>query len=288
MKKKWHLLLILLLITSITVSAVQWEFSLGGSFNVPSLNNTYNPVYSPVLEYLSGAVTEASQELNLKGKNSGGLFLAVNHLFNPNFGIQAAAGFHKTSLKGSGNSYHVHLEYTAFYPPDYTPTAGTFDRNIALPNTDGHINQLTLALNLLARFDIGSQLHVDLSGGVSYFRFKGEASTLGYSFYWEGGHSVMFSEFYQLSFTIEPASKIGVNIGGVLNVKLSNMISLFLDCRYFYCSDVSADVNLKEILNPGDIIVMKTLAEITTEMNLPQIQINPSFLSLASGIKLTF
>ena len=288
MIKKFYLFFAVLLVATAPGFGAQWELDLGGGFNIPSLSDTYNFAYAPVFQFQTSAVTEASQVLNLEKKNSPGLFLAVNHLFNPHFGIQAAAEFHKTTLRGTGNRYHFHLEYTATYPPDFTPTAETVDGNVLLPDTDGQINQFTLGLNLLTRLNIGSRLGVDFSGGISYFHLQGEASTLGYSLFGLGVNSTLFAEFFKLGFAIEPASRIGMNIGGTLHIKLAKDLALFLACRYFYSSKISAHVTLKKILNLREIISASTLEEIAAQMNLPPIRINPSFLSFSGGVKLAF
>jgi hypothetical protein len=288
MKKNFYLFFVVLLVVTAPGTAAQWEIALGAGFNIPSLSNIYNPNYSPVFQFQNSAVTEASQVLNLEGKNSPGLFLAVNHLFNPHFGIQAAAEFHSTTLRGTGNQYHFHLEYTATYPPGFTPTAETVDGNALLPDTDGQINQFTLGLNLLTRFNVGRHLDVDLSGGISYFHLQGEASTLGYSLYGLGVNSTLFAEFFKLGFTIEPASRIGMNIGGTLHIKLAKTLGLFMACRYFSGTKTPAGVTLNKILNLRELISISTLEEIAAQMNLPPIYINPSFLSFSGGVELSF
>jgi len=288
MRKVIYFILLSIIVTPIFGFGVQWEFFLAGSYDISSLNNTYNQSFSPEFIGDNCELSEVSNIVNFDGKNSSGLLVGTNFLFNGNFGIQAVVVFHKTKLTGAGNLYSSHLEYTALYPPDYAPTEVASDFSIDLPDTDGQFKQFTAALNLLARFDLGSGINADLSGGLSFFRTKGEASTLGYSYYWLGGHSVLFSEFFQLSFDMEPKTKLGLNIGGALNVRIKNFLSLFAAARYFYCPGINADITLKEILNLRELISPQTLEEITAVMRPGSIKINPSFLSLSCGIKLNF
>jgi len=280
---------ILFLLLPTAAAASSWEFSLGGSFCLPFQNSTWQTRYTPDMRYetpLPGSL--ANQNLHVEGQSGAGLFLAINHLFSPHWGVQALVDWHRTNLEGTHNTYDVHLVYSTLMPPDYIPTQATRNDSHALPDTDGHLNHLTTSLNLVTRMTLGSHLSADLSGGLSLFRLQGEASALGHAWYWLGGHGVLFSEFAHLGFKIDPTTTLGGNVGGTLNVHISRTMVLFLTCRWYLCPKVSAKAALSEILNSEEIIMSMELDDMATAMSLPKIRLNPSFLNLGAGFGFSF
>jgi hypothetical protein len=266
----------------------KWELGVGIGFNMPLLDTTYNHTYSPIFAFSSpdDFFSTASQLLNITHKEDSELNLSfiLNHLITKKLGIQLLGVFHKTQLYGTDNSYYSYLEYTAIFWPSINPTLVTREYDELWPDTEGSLKQSTFCLNLVTRFHLGPTVSVDLSGGPGLFVFSGELSSLGYTIY-KPRHS--WFDYYpdKVTFSIK-GLKLGLNIGGELNVPLMRGISLFLTLRYFYCPSSSTEINLEEI--EFFIGGTSTIDEVESIMNPGPLKINPSFLILNAGFKLRF
>ena len=59
------------------------------------------------------------------------------------------------------------------------------------------------------------------SGGLAWVRVSGEAEPLGFTTFWLGGHSVLFSEDVRLRASLGPATSVGGYLGAALGVDLA-------------------------------------------------------------------
>jgi hypothetical protein len=270
----------------------KWELGVGIGFNMPLLNTTYNHTYSPIFAFGSpdNLFSTASEILNFKHKKSMGLNLMLSRMITKRVGIQLLAEFHKTTLQGTNNSFYYYLEYTAYPYPDFKPTLVTREENMdwGWLDTGGHLKQTILSLNVITRFYLGDAITFDFSGGPCFFGLSGEASSLKY-LKWVFAHYILVPDFIVLKFSYKSAVRLGLNFGGEIDLPLLRSLIFFLNCRYFYCPNVSSEIRFKEIiLNPQSYNLWDRLEEITTVMNPGPLKINPSFLILNAGFKLRF
>lgn len=267
----------------------KYELTAAVSMNYPFLSTSYRSEYSTPFMY-GQDFSAASQILTLEGRRSLGVSVAFNYFPHQNFGLQILLDYFKSTIEGENDPYELSFEYTSYLPPDYIPREETYESSLDWPDTEGYIKHLSLCLNGISRFKIGKNVFASLSAGLSYHSISGMASSLGYSKFWLGGHSVLFSENFQFEFSFEPASKIGINVGGEVSIDLSKMVCFAVGYRYFYCSPILCDIHLEEIINEDEIIrsLEESFQQVEEHMNLEPAEINPSFGRIHIGLKFKF
>lgn len=267
----------------------KFELTAAVSTNFPFLDTSYRHQYTTPFLY-GQDVSSASQILTLEGRRSLGVSLAFNYFPHENFGLQILLDYSKSTIEGENTPYQLSFEYTSYLPPDYIPRQQTYESSLDWPDTEGYIKHLSLSLNGISRFKIGKEVFASLSAGLSYHSISGRASSLGYSKFWLGGHSVLFNENYKFEFSFEPASKIGINVGGEVSIDLSEMVCFAVGYRYFYCSPILSDIHLEEIINEDEIIITlkESFEQVEEHMNLEPAEINPSFMLIHIGLKFKF
>jgi hypothetical protein len=267
----------------------KYELTAAVNMNYPFLRTSYRSEYSTPFMY-GQDVSSASQILNLEGRRSLGVSVAFNYFPHQNFGLQILLDYFKSTIEGENDPYELSFEYTAYFPPSYIPQQVTYESSLNWPDTEGHLKQLSLSLNGIGRFIIEENISASLSAGLSYFQVSGRASSLGYSKFWLGGHSVLFNQNYQFEFSFEPTSKIGINVGGEVSIDFSEMVCFAVGYRYFYCSPILGDIHLEEIINEDEIIrsLEESFQQVEEHMNLEPAEINPSFGRIHIGLKFKF
>jgi hypothetical protein len=264
-------------------AAEKIEFGFNYGRNGLALETSYLHQFVPPFRLSSGYTGSASQNLALQSGGSWGLGFSVTFFPSRNFGVQALVDAFSSPLEGTSSPYQISLTYTAMPPPDYVPRQFTVKYSKNWPDVVGNFRNTVTSINGLVRIGQGRTISFDFSAGLSYFYCKGDVSSLGYSMYWLGGHSVLFGDFYNLKMIFGPKSKIGGNAGGVLAIALGPIISLTIEGRYFFCSEVSPRIQF-ELIEDGTYM---TAIDIPSQ-NIPTnaLLINPSFFRTAVGIRL--
>lgn len=268
-------------------SRKKFEFGIGLSLNIPFIESSYTNQYPLQLEY-GGGSGAASQVLRLNGNKNSGFNATLNYFLKKNFGVQILVDYFKSAIDGKNSPYDISLQYTAQQLPDYIPRQFNYERSLEWPDTEGYIKQLILSFNGIFRFITTNCMIAGFSGGISYFSFQGEASSLGYSTFWLGGQSVLFSEHSRLKFSLEPTRKIGFNAGLEMNMCLYENILFTVDFRYFYSPPSLSKIRLLEIVNKDEIIREKPIKEMEENMDLNPLKMGPSFACMRFVLKYQF
>ena len=262
---------------------IEFTFSLT---NVSSVFTTeYSNYHHPQFLYEKGTSTGAHQRITMQSLKKLGYSAGINIMLTNSSGIELSYTYQSLPLTGTSTDYDVFLIYTSIQPPDYTPTLVYYRTAYKQDNPTGNLIQKTFGLNFLKRFYISSKLFIDLSHGFSLFNIKGDYSSLAYSYYWLGGHSVIFSELLKLQIEIKPISKIGLNFREKLNFKLSNHSAFFLTIAGYYCPSVKAEQGVLKILSTN---IMTPTNNYQQYLNLSTLNFNPSFLYIGIGVNLFF
>jgi len=251
---------------------------------LPSLDTAYDNTYSPPFSgrTLSGS---AMQTLSLTAARKLGLSLGFAFLPRERIGIQVLFDAFDTSIEGESSPYRVDLDYITRQPPDYLPREVHIESARDWPDPEGRLANVAFSGNLL--FAVGGEtVRGSFSGGLSIFRARATVMSLAYTTFWEGGHSVLFSETYELEFEVEPATQLGLNFGGELSIALGSRVALSMDGRYFYAPSATADVRLTDIVNIDEIIVRDPIDTVERRMDLAAVGIDPSFFRVSFGVKL--
>lgn len=251
----------------------------------PTLDTTYSTAFSPPFD--SGEHSgSAGQVLSLGGTRGPGVEGGFGYFPHRVFGFQVLVGYHCTDLQGTNGPYHVALRYVARQPPDYQPREYRYEQSTSWPDTEGRLKELIVSVNGAARWTAGRHAGGSVSGGLSYFNLRGEIQPLGSSIFWLGGHSVLFGETYKLAAAVGPASTMGLNVGGGIDLRFSSKLAMVVDYRYFRAGSMSLPVTVTEIVNQDEVIRTTAVDEIQRQLDPQPIEIRPSFSRLLIGVKL--
>lgn len=272
----------------------------GVTVAAPKVDTTITTSYVPYIDQYSAplAGSSAGQTLALKSSTTAGLEGGVNLFFTRHVGVQVLIDSDRPDLSGDAGDYNVLLNYTARQPSDYverqysyshTYTACTMpEAHGCVRPTLGTLKQVTFGVDLVGRWPIGRRINAEVSGGLSYFDVRGDADGLRYTLFRMGGHSTLFSQEYQLGYSIEPAHAVGFNLGGTLDLELAPWLAVTADARYFGGPTISAPVTVVSVLNADEIVFLQDAATVQEAVHPPDVEIDPGRARVMLGLKVRF
>jgi hypothetical protein len=252
-----------------------------------SASTTLTTSYAPVLRFFT-STGRAGQAIELNGGRAIGVELGMSYFPVERAGLQVLVGYDSHDLSGPSGPYAVHLEYSAMFPPSYTPTPVVIDRAERWSNAEGAIRQLSVSVNGVGRWRLGGRLNGELSGGLSYFRMQGEVRPVGYSTFQLGGHSVLFSDLYELALAVERTSSFGFNLGGAADLRVNQRLGFTADVRYFNGRTLSASLVASEVLNAEEIVQLESLSTIRNTLHPQPLELAPARARIMAGLKVLF
>jgi len=262
-------------------STIKFEVSTALSLEKSLLDTSYFSQFSPPFQpgpYLS----KAEQKIYLQGKESVGFNVAFAYFPYEKLGFQFQLEYGKPKISGKNTPYNVSLEYTLNLPPNLQPQLFTYERTYAWPDTEGHLDQLCLSLNAVARLPVAKNLAINVSGGLSYFYIGGQAGSLGYSNFRLEGLS-LHSETYEVEYKLGTLQKLGLNLGAEFAWIIYGNLCFVTDLRFYGCPKTTASLELK---SAG--LISDPIDKVEAMMNLGDITINPSFYRINFGLKYLF
>jgi hypothetical protein len=149
-------------------------------------------------------------------------------------------------------------------------------------DTEGRLNELALSFNLRRASGLGA-VSGGVSTGLTYFRFDAEAERLGALAGWLGGHAVLFTELYEMSYSTSTADALGFNVGGNVDFALGSRAAIFVDGRFLWAPRTEAEVTVTEIVSEN--VVDVPVAQIDGYLGLSPISIDPGFFRVLFGVK---
>jgi hypothetical protein len=242
--------------------------------------------YSPPL-LLDGAFTSSGgQAVTFAGRRSAGFAGGANLFLTRHAGIQILADRISADASGVNGPYAFALHYVSRPPPDNALVPVDVSQATPWPATEGSLMQLTLAANGVVRLGRPNRASLTLSGGLSYYRLSGTVQPVGYTTFRLGGHSVLFEDDYRLAVSLEPTGVIGFNGGGDLSVPIGRGVAVMLGYRYFGGPTADVPARVTAILNPDQVIVQQTSADIAQRLALAPTRASVSASRVIVGLKL--
>ncbi len=263
-----------------------WRVIVGPSLVIPAFDTTYASPYSPPFPYVPHT-SEATQTLPLDAGKGPGAWLGVERSLRAHVGLQVSAHHGEADLSGAPGQYDLTMRYTSRPPPSYEPVEVTVRRSEAPPAAEGRLKTLTVALDLVAWTDLGSHGRLGLTAGPAWLHSKGRAQSLVYTEYHMGGHSTSFYQDYLVSFEF-PADALGLDLGGFVEVDLSRHVGLRLDVRYCWAPEKDAEVSVREIVNPEEIVWSVDLVDIQSGLEPAPVRLDPSSFRAALALTIRF
>jgi hypothetical protein len=248
----------------------------------PCLDTSYTHTYTPRLEYGTSSGT-ALQVLGLKAEPRSALGAGL--IIRPvrNIGVQLLVDSFSTALEGPGGPYILTLEYRSRQPPQYDLQTYTYERTSPRSPAEGTLKETAVSLGVLVRLRAAGGPAVDLSAGPTLFFVSAEAQSPTFTAFWLGGHSVLFSEDYDLEIHIPSSTRLGFHAGFEIVLFTGRNFGGGGGIRYYLCPDYDVAGELALLKKPGSHIREIDL----TAQNIPvsALRMNPSFLKLGFTIR---
>jgi hypothetical protein len=263
----------------------------GLGFFHPALDTTYDADYVPSkvgginqLFVTPDPRSEARQSLSLQGKTGPGFGFGVNVYPHRVLGFQFLLDRASVDVAGENAPHEVDLVWDSINFPSSEPVVREAALSFEAADTEGRLNELALSFNLAARFgDSGGPVSGGVSSGLTYFRFDAEAQRVGALAGWLGGHAVLFTELYEMSYSTSTADALGFNVGGNVDIALGARAAVFVDGRYIWAPRTEAPVTLTEIVSEN--VVSLPVSSIDEYLALPPMEIDPGFFRVLFGVK---
>ena len=263
----------------------------GLGFFRPALDTSHDAAYVPSkvtginqLFATPDPRSEARQSLALQGETGLGFGLGVNVYPHRVLGFQFLLDRSSVDVAGENAPHEVDLVWDSinFPSPEHVVREASFSFEAA--DTEGRLNELALSFNLAARFGAPGAVSGGVSGGLTYFRVDAEAERLGALAGWLGGHAVLFTELYEMSYSTSTTDALGFNVGGNVDFALGARAAIFVDGRYLWAPRTAAPVTLTEVVSEN--VVSVPVSSIDGYLELPPLSIDPGFFRVLFGVKL--
>ncbi len=229
---------------------------------------------------------EAGQAVALERLRSTGWEAGVDIYPTRHFGLQVGLSYRWQDLGGVSGPYNLTLRYTSRQPPDYTPQSFTKQSSTTWPDLAGVTRQRTLTVNTVVATRRTGAVQASLSGGIAVVTVSGEGESLGYTAFSMGGHAVLFSDEYQLSFAYGPRTVVGWNAGGGIDVAIGSHASLLAGLRYQSAGRVEIPARVVEIVNPTAIMRPMSIESLSAQFGRPTVTIPSGSMRLFFGIRI--
>jgi hypothetical protein len=257
----------------------------------PALDTEYDASYVPSevtgirqLFVTPDPRSEARQFLTLRGETEAGLGLGINLYPHRVLGFQFLLDRGSLDVAGENGPHEVDLVWDTLDFPSSDPVTREASFSFEATDTEGRLDELALSFNLAARFGASSPVSGSVSSGLTYFRFDVEAQRLGAFAGWLGGHAVLFTQLYEMSYATSTTDCLGFNLGGNVDFALGPHAAIFVDGRLLWAPRTEAEVILTDIVSENGPTV--PVSQIESYLDLPPISIDPSFFRILFGVKL--
>jgi hypothetical protein len=277
-------------VRSASAAPADVEIIGGLGFFLSSLDTTYDASYVPSrvtginqLFATPDPRSDARQFLELQGKASVSLGLGVNVYPHRVLGFQFLLDRSSVDIVGENSPHEVDLVWDSINFPSSDPVVREASFSFDAQDTEGGLDELALSFNLTARFGAPRTVSGSVSSGLTVFRFDGELERLGALAGWLGGHAVLFTELYEMSYSTAAVDALGFNLGGSVDFALGPRAAAFADGRFFWAPRTEAEVALTGFVSEN--VVSVPLSSIQSYLELPPISIEPGFFRVLFGVK---
>ncbi len=253
---------------------------LGLSIRDVDYRNRFNVYY--------GTGWSGEQDIQYKNALRYGIGGGFVHWFSPHWGIQVFGHYQPSLLNFKSESVHIQYTYASWSPILPFPEIEV-DKTFNSPEPpSGTYKQLCMGLNCTLRFDV-PPLRLSLSGGPCLYRiFDGELADLYFQNSMQISRGGIITSKGLVTAEMDSRTQLGANLGMRAQLPLSNVLHLFLDCRYYYCPKTDIKLNFTGVEEIDFFHHANTPGEIEPLLELKPIQLEPSFFCLCVGLSIIF
>jgi len=262
----------------------RWEFGVSAGRMMPLFSTTFTSRFTAPWLYDPSNTADIEQTVRIRAEGALGIAARIGRLVSSRWGIELAVDHFEDVVSGRNPDYAVGLDYVSRQPPDYTPRSIQRAEHRSWPDTEGTASQTTVAAAVFYRAALSRSVFLDFSAGPALSWLTVEASSLGFSDYWFGGHSVVFSQDYALPYTLSASFVPGLRLACRLQVELTRGIRLGLEAVGLAAVRSGADFELRPPDPEAAALLHRTLDEIEKLMGPPKPFLAPSFARLSAGL----
>lgn len=188
--------------------------------------------YRPEAVSFTSTSSRGQQVLVLESEGRVGFEAGLQAFFSRHLGARITVAVAEGDLSGPNAPYAIELDYVARFPPSYTPTPSTYRRSFDWPATTGTLQHVTTMVGPVVRSDPGRPVEVQATVALAIVRTSGEVAPLGFTRFRLGGHSTLFYDDFRLTLALEPATRVGLGLGGDVAVGLGTHVALVAGARF--------------------------------------------------------
>ena len=270
-------------------SATAPRFEAWGGLGLPLAgpSGTLASSYSPPL-LLDGAFTSsATQTITFETGAAAGLQGGVNVFFTPRAGLQVIVDGESADLSGASTPYSYTLKYTSRQPPNDQEVPVVVQNTTPWPAPTGSLTDFRVSINGVVRVGSPDRVSGTLSGGLTLHRLSGTLEPVAYTSFHLGGHSVLFTDDYQLAVDMDPTIAMGFNIGGDVSIAIARHVALMVGLRYEGGPSADVAAQPSAVLNADQIVFEQPLTDIAQRLALPPAKISLSATRVVFAVKFT-
>lgn len=227
--------------------------------------------------------SRATQMLSQNGDSGRGGAIGITVYPHRVFGVELLFDRSASDISGQSPAHTIDLVWDSIAFPAGGAIVAKGSLSYDAPETAARLKTTIWSLNGVARFNHGARVSGKLSVGASYFRSHiedlGVSAFAGYL----GGHAVLNTVLYEMNLTSDTASKMGINIGGSLDVSVGSRIALFVDGRFFWAPLAPAPTHLSSFVE--EPVYQTPLDKIDRYLALRDIDVDARNVRLLVGLK---
>jgi hypothetical protein len=231
------------------------------------------------------ATGHLGQSLLLDPASGFGFEFGANVFPSRHVGFQVFVSRVASDLGGTNTPYEIELRYTSRPPPSYQPTEVTIARTMAWPDTTGRLRQWTLGAGPALRWQRPA-VSLVVSGGLAWVRLSGEAEPLGYTRFWLGGHSVLFSEEFRVRAALGPSSALAAYASGTFDVSLGRHVAATAGVRVLLAGEADVPSRIDAIVDASDGLSSPAVGDIDAAMAPGPARLSPRGVAILAGVKI--
>jgi opacity protein-like surface antigen len=268
----------------------RFEFNVMGGYGLAQFKG--DSVYSDTWSHqLLSSVTEDTT-ISMKANNSVFFMGGFSFFFHPNLGIQIGGGYFSSKIPND-----------ASFAFNWSATTGSSDNQSAAWSGDGKMSTVPLFLNLIGKFRM-DMVDIFVTAGPTLYlnsfesnSFVGFGDTYYYSVYsYPYLYEFQWVDAFQIPVSVPKTTwtAFGANFGLGLDFKVGPGVAITLEGRYFLVPKKSLvwewTPGTYDSIFYGNFVGWEYSATdfATYQNKMTTADVNPSFISAAIGIRLTF
>jgi hypothetical protein len=150
------------------------------------------------------------------------------------------------------------VDYISRQPPSYEPQHFHVDNSEPWPDTNGHLDRWEFDVAATFAYTAPSRLRAHIDGGLALVSTSGRFEPIGVTTHHFGGHSVVFSNEYELVMAVPRMWAATAVVSGGLTLPIAPRVGVDVSGRFVLPRTVSADVHVSEV--GGDTAIAELTA----------------------------